>query len=141
MAPNGWIQQMLSSVDLFSQLSPRELQQVENLGKQVEFEADRKIATAGASGIAFHLILEGEATVETADGRTERLGPGDYFGEIALIDGQPRSATVTAATRLRTLSLVSWDFRDLLVRTPSISFKLLEALCRRLHAAESATAS
>lgn len=127
--------QMLKSVPLFADLSDREIADIAAHGKEVRFEPGRNIVTAGESGVGFHLILDGEATVD-AGARSGKLGPGDYFGEMALLDRGPRSATITAATEVRTLSLISWDFLALLERSPSIATKLLVKLSQRLRAAE-----
>lgn len=127
----------LRGVALFQGLSKRELRAILEVAKEVEFAAGRRIVSEGKSGAGFHLILEGSAKV-SARGRTfRRLGPGEYFGEISLIDGGPRTATVTAETGLRTLSLASWDFMPILERHSSIATKLLVEMCRRLRALES----
>ena len=82
------------------------------------------------------MITEGEATVSVDGVDHATLGPGTYFGEISLIDGGPRSATVTAATDLKTVSLTSWDFNALLDQFPELSRTLLIQLCRRLRTVE-----
>jgi len=95
------------------------------------------VAEERTPGGRFFLILDGEAKV-TVGNRTRRvLRAGDYFGEISLIDGQPRSATIVAATPLRTLALAEWNFRSALLTNPGIARKLLVELCRRLRSAES----
>jgi len=88
----------------------------------------------GSGGAAF--IDSGEATVSSKGVQLATLGPGDYFGEIALIDGGPRSATVTAATELVCYGLTFWEFRPLGERNSAIAWKLLQALAKRLRAAE-----
>ena len=90
----------------------------------------------GSGGAAFFLIDSGEATVSRKGVHVANLGPGDYFGEIALIDGGPRSATVTAATDLVCYGLTFWEFRPLIERNGPIAWKLLQALAKRLRAAD-----
>jgi len=90
----------------------------------------------GSGGAAFFFIDSGEATVSCKGTAVGTLGPGDYFGEIALIDGGARSATVTAATDLLCYGLTFWEFRPLVERNSGIAWKLLQALAKRLRAAE-----
>lgn len=128
--------EMLRAVPLFGDLSRKELGGILDTAKEVEHDPGDEIVREGATGVGFHLILEGQVRV-TRGGRTvARLGPGDFFGEIALLDGGPRTATVTAESALRTLSLTSWEFRPLVEGTPSLAYKLLVHLCGRLRDAE-----
>jgi CRP-like cAMP-binding protein len=132
---------LLAKVSLFDGLSRKELQTIQRSAKEVNFPAGRTIVSEGATGIGFHMIVTGKAKV-TLKGRTRAtLGAGDYFGEMSLIDRGPRSATVTAATDVQTLSLASWSFLSILDKNPTISRKLLTELCRRLRIAEKATHS
>lgn len=126
----------IRSVPLFSDFGDKELQRVEAIAKEVEFPAGRVIAKQGESGVGFHMISEGEAAVSVDGVEHGTLGPGSYFGEMSLLDGGPRSATVTAATDLKTVSLTSWDFNVLLDEYPGLSRKLLIQLCRRLRSVE-----
>ncbi|MFN2388371.1 MAG: cyclic nucleotide-binding domain-containing protein [Actinomycetota bacterium] len=136
MAENRTTLQMLGSVELFKDLSDKELEQIVAEAKEVDFQPGHSIVTEGQSGIGFHLILDGEARVTQGGRELSRLRPGDYFGEISLIDGGPRSATVSADSAVRALSLVSWNFLPLVERTPSIASKLLIRMCKRLRDAE-----
>jgi CRP/FNR family cyclic AMP-dependent transcriptional regulator len=97
--------------------------------KEVHFEPGRVIAKQGDSGVGFHLIVDGEAEVSGEGVPRHTMGAGGYFGEIGLIDGGVRSATVTASTDLTTLALVSWDFQPLL-DNPVFAKGLLMGLCR-----------
>lgn len=129
--------EMLSSVPLFQGLSKKELAAIATSGKQVEHPAGREVVKEGSTGGAgFHLILEGTATVLAGDRTLNQLGPGDYFGEMSLIDEGPRSATVRADTDLRAFALTSWAFLPLLDRHPSIARKMLVELSRRLRQAD-----
>jgi len=127
----------LAGVDLFKGLARKELRVIAGLAKALSFPEGAVVAEEGKPGGRFFLILDGEAKV-TVRGRTRRtLRAGDYFGEISLIDGEPRSATIMAATPLRTLALAEWNFRSALLTNPGIARKLLVELCRRLRSAES----
>jgi CRP-like cAMP-binding protein len=135
MDQQGTIEQ-IRSVPLFSDFGDKELQRVAAIAKEVEFPAGKVIAKQGETGVGFHMIVDGEATVSVEGIEHAKLGPGSYFGEISLIDGGPRSATVTAATDLKTVSVTSWDFNVLLDQFPELSRQLLIQLCRRLREVE-----
>ena len=87
----------IRSVPLFSEFGDKELQRVAAIAKEVEFPAGKEIAKQGESGVGFHMIVEGEASVSVDGTNHGTLGPGAYFGEMSLLDGGPRSATVAAA--------------------------------------------
>ncbi len=87
--------------------------------------------------MGFMVILEGEAEVKTVDGRSRKLGPGDHFGEMALLDAEGRSANVTARTDLVAAAVTEWGFKPFLIEHPTIAYRLLETLSRRLREAES----
>jgi CRP/FNR family transcriptional regulator, cyclic AMP receptor protein len=130
----------IRSVPLFSEFGEKGLQRVAAIAKEVKFPAGKEIAKQGETGIGFHMIVEGEATVSVDGVNHASLGPGSYFGEMSLLDGGPRSATVTAATELKTVSLTSWDFNVLLDQFPELTKNLLIQLCRRLRAVEQSVA-
>ena len=92
----------------------------------------------GSGGAAFFIIDSGQAKASSKGVELASLGPGDYFGEVALIDGGPRSATVTATTDLICHGLTFWEFRPLVERNGTIGWKLLQALAKQLRAAVSA---
>jgi CRP-like cAMP-binding protein len=126
----------LRSVPLFAGLSDKQLKDVLGRTREVE-HTDQALIEEGHKGIGFHLILDGTVTV-TQGGEVRRtLGPGEYFGEISLIDGKPRSATITPDGPLRTLSLAAWNFDPLLEAHPSLAREFLLGLCEHLRAAES----
>ncbi|MGH2710528.1 MAG: cyclic nucleotide-binding domain-containing protein [Actinomycetota bacterium] len=127
---------MLGSVPLFEGLSKRELDLIYREAKQTKFDAGHDIVEQGATGVGFHLILEGKADVVVGGRKRATLGPGDYFGEMSLLDGGPRSATVKTATEVKTLALTSWVFLPLLDKMPSIARKMLVELSRRLRGLE-----
>jgi CRP/FNR family transcriptional regulator, cyclic AMP receptor protein len=126
----------IRSVPLFSGFGDKDLERVAAIAKEVEFPAGKEIARQGESGVGFHMITQGDAEVEVDGTVHTTLGPGGYFGEMSLLDGGPRSATVRAVTPLRTVSMTSWDFNALLDQHPELTKKLLVELCRRLRAVE-----
>jgi CRP-like cAMP-binding protein len=123
------IAKLLSSVPLFAQIEHHDLELVAARMKEVHFEPGRVIAKQGDSGVGFHLIVDGEAEVSGEGVPKHTMGAGGYFGEIGLIDGGVRSATVAASSELTTLALVSWDFQPLL-DNPVFAKGLLMGLCR-----------
>ena len=126
----------IRSVPLFSGFGEKELQRVAAIVKEVSFPAGKDIAKQGESGVGFHMIVDGQATVSVDGVVHGTLEPGSYFGEISLIDGGSRSATVTAKTDLKTVSLTSWDFNALMDQFPELSRTLLKQLCKRLRVVE-----
>jgi CRP/FNR family transcriptional regulator, cyclic AMP receptor protein len=94
------LEDLLSGVPLFEKLSRRDLGRLVKAGHHVEYPADQLLTSDDEGGISFFVIVEGEARVDVKDKEVRRLGPGDYFGEMALIDRSRRSATVTAVTAL-----------------------------------------
>ena len=141
MPPDPAIIDALGATDLFRSLDRRALNKVAGAVKTTEHDAGKVLTTQGRDGVAFHLILEGTATV-SVDGRPGRqIGKGAYFGEISMIDGEPRSATVTADEPLKTAALTAWEFRPLLDDEPSIAKALLLVMCGRLRQAERTTSA
>ena len=129
---------VLQRVDLFAGMDRRQTEQVGRLLKERRFTKGETIIMEGSGGAAFFIIETGEASV-THDGvEVAKLGPGDHFGEVALIDGGTRTATVTAATDLVCYGLTFWEFRPLVEKNGTMGWKLLEALAKRLRAAASA---
>ena len=126
----------LQRVQLFADLTRRQTEQVARLLKLRLFSKGETVIIEGSGAAAFFLIDSGEATVSSKGVQLSTLGPGDYFGEIALIDGGPRSATVTAATDLVCFGLTFWEFRPLVEKNSAIAWKLLQALAKRLRTAE-----
>jgi CRP/FNR family cyclic AMP-dependent transcriptional regulator len=122
---------LLKRVPLFSDLEDRELQQIANSMKQRRFSAGQQIAVEGQSGVGFFVIEDGTAKVTVGGDEVRMLGPGDYFGEVALITQGARTATVTADTDLTTWGMTFWDFRPLVEDTPSIAWKLLQSAVKQ----------
>jgi CRP-like cAMP-binding protein len=128
----------LKKVAFFDGLSGPQLNQVAKLADEVAVEAGRKLARAGDTGRELFIIVDGEAVVRPARGRALRLGRGDFFGEMSLIDGAPRSATVEAATEMRLLVVGQREFWQLLSAAPSIGRRIMAAMAERLREANAA---
>jgi len=126
----------LTTVPLFSELSRRELKRCGAVAKVVSFDAGDVVAEEGEEGLAFYVVLGGQAQVKRRGKKVATLIPGDFFGEVSLLDGGPRTATVVAETPLKLLSILRWDFRELLEKDPSLVPKILKELARRLRQIE-----
>ena len=132
---------ILGRVPLFAGLPRRELERVAQNMAERSFAAGETIVSEGESGVGFFVIEEGTATVTVGGQTVNTLGAGDYFGEIALIDRGPRSATVSASTDLRCRGMTAWEFRPMVQENSEMAWPLLEALVKRLRATESAATS
>jgi hypothetical protein len=130
----------LQRVPLFAELNKREGEQIARLFKERRFAAGDTVVKEGSGGAAFFLIDSGEATVSVGGKPRRTLTAGDYFGEIALIDEGPRSATITAASDLVCYGLTLWEFRPLVQENGAIGWKLMQTLAKELRAAEQALA-
>jgi CRP/FNR family transcriptional regulator, cyclic AMP receptor protein len=128
---------MLKAARLFEGLSKKEVGEVARRSKEIEHSAGEEIIREGAKGVGFHLILAGRARVTRNGRKLRELGPGDSFGDISLIDGGPRTASVFALTPIRLLSMMSWEFKPLLIEHPQMAYKLLLRVCGMLREAES----
>jgi CRP-like cAMP-binding protein len=124
----------LRGVPLFSSCTDKELTFIASRVDEVDVPAGTTLCKKGESGGDFFIILEGKAEVDAAQGRST-LGPGDFFGEIALLDNGPRTATVRSATPMRMLVLGHAQFRDVLHQNGEIAVKILRAVTQRLRAA------
>jgi CRP/FNR family transcriptional regulator, cyclic AMP receptor protein len=128
--------ELVQGIPLFADLNKKELQGVASSMKERTFNAGQTIASEGQSGIGFFVISEGNAKVTQGGQERGTLGPGDYFGEIALIDDGMRTASVTADSDLRVYGLTSWEFRPIVESNASIAWKLLQTMAARLREAE-----
>lgn len=128
---------LLRKISLFSGLDDRELESLAEEFNERRFSAGDRIALEGEGGMMFFVVESGEASVEVQGKDVGKLGPGDAFGEIALIDRRPRTATVTAVSDLRTFGLPVFVFRPFVEARPTVAWKLLEAMADRLAKAES----
>ena len=130
----------LRAVPLFSELARRDLKQLADSMKEHSFPAGAEVVAEGKSGVGFFVILEGTARVTRGGEELGTLSPGDYFGEMALIDGEDRAASVHADTDLRAASLTTWNFRPFVKGHPDVAWALLTALVKRVRAAHAAQA-
>lgn len=126
----------LAEVPLFDGLSKRDLRRIAKLASVRRFRPGSTMVRAGDAGTSFFVLLDGTARVFPAGGRGKRLGMGDSFGEMALLDGAPRSASVVAEGAVLTLTIGRASFRKLLREEPALSLVLLRTLAGRLRAAE-----
>jgi CRP/FNR family transcriptional regulator len=121
---------LLKRVPIFEGLDNRELERIAGSMKQRTFSAGDTVTTEGQGGVGFFVIEDGEARVTIHGDERRRLGPGDYFGEVALLNDSPRTATITAETELRCYGMTSWDFRPLVESHGSIAWKMLQAMSK-----------
>ena len=125
-------------IPLFAGLAPEQVEEVATRFKERRFAAGETVIREGSGGAAFFLIDSGEAVVSVRGEERARFGPGDAFGELAMIDEGARSATVTAASDLVCWGLTYWDFRPLVEQNGAIGWNLLQTLAKRLRSFESA---
>ncbi len=125
----------LAQVPLFSGCSKKELQTVAKAVRVIEHAAGSVIAAEGDPGAGLFIIDTGEADVTIGGKKVNHLGPGQFFGEMALLDGGPRTATVTATSDIRLFALTEWVFRGLLTEHPSIAIRAMESMASLLRQA------
>jgi CRP/FNR family transcriptional regulator, cyclic AMP receptor protein len=126
----------LATVDLFQGLTRKELAEVAGLLKPFRFRQGEVLMEEGDRSGRFYLVTSGEASVIVNGRKRLTIGPGDYVGEIAVIDEGPRTATVRAETDVETLSLASFNLRALLKTNAALSYKLLLETCKKLRATD-----
>src|ERR687884_556652 len=129
--------ELLEQIPLFEGLPHPELERIARSFKERHFSAGDTVAAEGSGGVGFFVIGEGTAAIDVHGEQRAQLGPGDYFGEIALIDDQARrAATIRAETELTCYGLTSWEFRPLVETNAEIAWKLLQVMAKRLREAE-----
>jgi CRP-like cAMP-binding protein len=128
----------LRRVPLFSDCTDEELRRIADISRIVEIPAGTVVTQMGAPGDSFFFIIDGQVSVQTPVGAGDMLTPGDFFGEMSLLDGEPRSATVTAITDLRMLVVDRSHFWRLLNETPDLVRRILAVLSRRVRRLEQA---
>ena len=124
--------ELIRKAPLFAGLSRAELASVAAVADELDFPAGKELTREGGRGREFFVLLEGTADVKRKGRRVNRLGAGDFFGEIALVSRSPRTATVVTTSPVRALVVTDRAFRMLLERSPQIQMKVLEALAERL---------
>jgi len=126
----------LQGVPIFQRCTQRQLRAVARITEVFDAAPESVLTRAGEPGREFYLIYDGTVRVVVSPRKHLRLGPGDFFGEMSLLDGEPRSATVVAETPLRLLVIKSRNFWDLLDEVPALTRNLLLTLSRRVRQAE-----
>lgn len=126
----------LANVPLFASLSKKDLQRVAKASDEVTIEAGRTLVEQGRTGHEFFLILEGTAVVRRNNRKVTDLGPGQYFGELAILDRGPRSASVIANTEMKVLVLGQREFVGVLDSIPGMAYKILTIMAQRLRDAD-----
>jgi CRP/FNR family transcriptional regulator, cyclic AMP receptor protein len=124
--------ELIKRVPLFAHLSKRHLQEVASLADEIDLRDGKELTKEGAAGREFFVLLEGSADVKKNGRRINRLGPGDFFGEIALVSRVPRTATVIATSPVRALIVTDRSFRRLLEDSPQIQARVMQALAERV---------
>jgi CRP-like cAMP-binding protein len=126
----------IKQAKLFQGLPESELRSIEKQLKAVEHPAGHEIIVRGEGGVGFMIITDGTVTVRTVQSRSRKLGPGDSFGEMALLDHAGRSATVTADTDVTLATIPEWNFKPFLEEHPEVAYRLLQLLSQRVRQAE-----
>jgi CRP/FNR family cyclic AMP-dependent transcriptional regulator len=126
----------IQEIPLFEGCTKRQLRAVARIADVLEVPAETVLTRAGDPGEAFFLILDGRVRIEVSARKRLRMGPGEFFGEMSLLDGGPRTATVAADTDVRVLMIPRRDFSLLLSKVPDLTRHLLVVLTRRLRQAE-----
>ena len=124
---------ILKKVPLFAGLDKRELEEIASSMRERRFKAGDTVTQEGAGGVGFFVVEEGEADVSVGGESKGSVGPGDYFGEIALINESPRTATLTARTAMLCYGMTPWDFRPLVESNSTIAWKLLTAMAEKMR--------
>jgi CRP/FNR family transcriptional regulator, cyclic AMP receptor protein len=141
VATTSEIVEHMEKVPIFSGCSKKELQTIAKQVREIEHEAGHVIATEGEPGAGLFVIDEGEADVTIGGRKVNHMKAGDFFGEMALLDGGPRTATVTATTDIKLYALTEWVFRGLLAEHPGIAMQTLETMASRLRRATKAASA
>jgi CRP-like cAMP-binding protein len=124
--------ELIKGVPLFSQLDRKHLDEVAAIADEIDLRQGKELTVEGNPGREFMVIVEGEASVRRGDQEVNRLSAGDFFGEIALVRQEPRTATVVAETPVRVLVITDRSFRTLLDHNPDIEDKVKSAVSARL---------
>jgi CRP/FNR family transcriptional regulator, cyclic AMP receptor protein len=132
MDRHAWIDEQLAAVPLFEGLSKKQLRRISSLMTRLDRPAGKVLTREGEQGSEFFIVLEGEVEVRLGDRVVATRGPGEYVGEIALLDRRPRTATVVATTPVSVEVLSRREFRSLLVQAPELSEQILATVAQRL---------
>ena len=127
----------IRTAKLFQGLPDKELKAIERELRTVRHPAGHEIVVRGDNGVGFMTIVEGQVKVTTVQGKTRTLGPGDSFGEMALLDHEGRSATAQAESDVVLATIPEWSFKSFLGEHPEVAYRLLQTLSHRVRQAES----
>lgn len=128
------IVKLLKNVPLFSRFSGKELETITKTSRERDFHPGVAIVREGdQSNVGFYFILEGQVEVKRGERTLTKLGTGQFFGEMSVLDGEPRSADVIPTTETKCLLLTNWDIRALIKSYPDMAMKLIAELSRRLR--------
>jgi CRP/FNR family transcriptional regulator, cyclic AMP receptor protein len=130
------VAESLSKVPIFSGVKGKDLEKLAARMMERTFDEGDTITEEGKTGVGFFVIEQGDATVSIHGEVVRTLGAGDWFGEIALIDDGPRSATIVAGTDLHCHGMTAWEFRPFVKEHPEVAWPLLETLAARLREAQ-----
>jgi CRP/FNR family transcriptional regulator, cyclic AMP receptor protein len=133
MAPRDQKLQLLGRVPLFAGCASRDLEEIGKLADEVDVPAGQTLMTEGATAQEFFVVIDGSLRVERGGAEIAKLGPGDFVGEIGLVDGRPRTATVTAESASRLFVIGHREFHSLLEAHPGIQIEILQALAQRVR--------
>lgn len=122
----------LKKVPLFAGLDDRELENIGSVMRERRYQAGDTVTEEGAGGVGFFVVEEGEADVTVGSEPKGSIGPGDYFGEIALLTDSIRTATITARTDMLCYGMTAWEFRPLVESNSTLAWKLLTAMAEKL---------
>jgi len=129
---------MIGKVSLFSGLSQKQLKSIGKSGAERKFEPGHVIVKEGETGVGFYLILDGKVEVRKKNKVLSTLSTNDFFGEMGLIDDQPRSADVVALSPTTTFCLSVWSFTGIVVGNPQIAIKMMKVIVARLRTSNKA---
>jgi len=124
--------ELIRKVPLFARCSRAELKEIAKLADEIDLAEGKEMTREGAPGREFFVLLEGTADVKKNSRKVNTLGPGDFFGEIALVSHEPRTATVIASSPIRALVITDRSFRRLLDDAPRVKTRVMEAMAQRL---------
>lgn len=127
------VESHLRAVPLFADATPEELAHIASVARPATFDKGTIICAEGVRGVGLHVITGGQVHVTSSHSPDSVLGPGSYFGEMAVLDGGPRMATVVAETHVSTLVLMAWEFAQICEEQPAVLKHLVKQLCDRLR--------
>lgn len=125
---------LLRDVQLFADVDPQHLARIADAAEEIELPAERPVVRQGEVGTGFYLVVSGGVRVVRDGEVLARLGPGEFFGELSVLDGQPRIAQVVTDEPTTCLAIASWDFERLLLAEPALTVAILRGVARRLRA-------